>query len=153
VNLTELLKRLLTYDTQVIFYHSEPDFTTMVPMLCKVVRMHEMSLAKDMTRIIENALGRKMHLHRVNITVGPLSGISPESLRFCFTEIAKMDGFGEPELVINTTEARLVCLDCSNEYSARDFYEGCPECGSISRRILSGREFTVDSVEIDEGES
>ncbi len=114
--------------------------------------MHEMSLAKDMTRIIGNALGRKVHLDRVNVTIGPLSGISPESLRFCFTEIAKMDGFGEPELVITKTEALIVCLDCDTQYSATDFYQGCPSCGSIHRRILSGREFTVDSVEIEEGD-
>lgn len=114
--------------------------------------MHEMSLAQDMTRIIGDALGRKVRLQRVNITVGPLSGICGESLSFCFTEIAKMEGFGEPELVIRKTEARLVCLDCGSEYTAADFYQGCPECGSIARRILSGREFTVDSVEIDEGD-
>jgi hydrogenase nickel incorporation protein HypA/HybF len=113
--------------------------------------MHELSLATDMTRIIGNTLGRKIHLSRVNITIGPLSGISPESLRFCFTEIAKMEGFGEPELVITKTRARIVCLECESEYEAKDFYQGCPECGSISRRILSGREFTVDSVEIEEG--
>jgi len=114
--------------------------------------LHEMSLAQDMTRIIGRTLGRKVPLCRVNITVGPLSGICGESLTFCFTEIAKMEGFGEPELVIHNTEAKIVCLDCSIEYSATDFYQGCPECGSIRRRILSGREFTVDSVEIEEGE-
>ncbi|OPL18677.1 MAG: hypothetical protein AVO35_04920 [Candidatus Aegiribacteria sp. MLS_C] len=112
--------------------------------------MHEMSMAKDMTRIIGRTLGRKVNLERVNVTVGPLSGISPESLRFCFTEIARMEGFGEPELVITTTEARMVCLECGHEYSASDFYQCCPVCGSISRRILSGRELTVDSVEIED---
>ena len=115
--------------------------------------MHELSLAHDMTRIIGNSLGRKVPLDRVNITVGPLSGISPESLKFCFTEIAKLEGFGEPELVIRQTEARIICLDCDTEYEARDFYQGCPHCGSLSRKILSGREFTVDSVEIDEGDN
>jgi len=115
--------------------------------------MHELSLAHDMTRIIGKALGRKIPLERVNITIGPLSGISPESLSFCFSEIAKLEGFGEPELVINQTEARLICLDCNIEYSAKDFYQGCPGCGSISRKILSGREFTVDSVEIEEGQN
>ncbi|MCK4807124.1 MAG: hydrogenase maturation nickel metallochaperone HypA [Candidatus Aegiribacteria sp.] len=113
--------------------------------------MHELSLAHDMTRIIGNVLGRKVPLDRVNVTIGPLSGISPESLRFCFTEIAKIEGFGEPELVINLTKAKIICLECSTEYEAKDFYQGCPDCGSISRRILSGREFTVDSVELEEG--
>jgi len=123
----------------------------LTPKLDGGFSMHELSLAHDMTRIIGSALGRKVHLDRVNITVGPLSGISPESLRFCFTEIAKIEGFGEPELVINLTRAKLICLDCDTEYEAKDFYQGCPDCGSISRRILSGREFTVDSVELEEG--
>ncbi len=57
----------------------------------------------------------------------------------------------EPDLVINLTKAKLICLDCDIEYEAKDFYQGCPDCGSISRRILSGREFTVDSVELEEG--
>ncbi|NOQ22998.1 MAG: hypothetical protein GQ565_10190 [Candidatus Aegiribacteria sp.] len=113
--------------------------------------MHELSLAHDMTRIIGSALGRKIPLDRVNVTIGPLSGISPESLRFCFTEVAKIEGFGEPELVINRTRAKLICLDCDAEYETKDFYQSCPDCGSISRRILSGREFTVDSVELEEG--
>lgn len=113
--------------------------------------MHELSLAKDMTRIIGKVLGGCRPLDTVNITIGPLSGISPESLRFCFTEVAKMEGFGEPRLVITETEAKLICLDCNVEYQAKEFYQGCPSCGSFNRRILSGREFTVDSVEIMEG--
>jgi len=64
--------------------------------------MHEMSLAMDMTRIIGEALGRKAPLERVNITVGPLSGISPESLRFCFTEIARMESCCALSAILNT---------------------------------------------------
>lgn len=113
--------------------------------------MHELSLARDMTRIIGKVLGGSRPLDTVNITVGPLSGISPESLRFCFTAVAKAEGFGEPRLVITETEAKLTCLDCNTEYQTKEFYRGCPSCGSINRRILSGSEFTVDSVEIEEG--
>jgi len=115
--------------------------------------MHELSIAKDMTTIIGRAIGGPRPLDRVNVTIGPLSGISAESLRFCFGEVARSEGFGEPELVITLVAARLVCLDCETEYNAKDFYDGCPSCGSINRNILSGREFTVDSVEFDEGNS
>ena len=113
--------------------------------------MHELSIARDMTLIIGRAIGGPRPLDRVNVTIGPLSGISPESLRFCFGEVASTEGFGRPELVITEIAASLVCLDCETEYNTRDFYDGCPSCGSINRKILSGREFTVDSVEFDEG--
>lgn len=134
---------------QRIFYQLAA-FGAMYPVIERMT-MHELSLARDMIMIISQTLGEVRPLDAVNITVGPLSGISPESLRFCFTEIARMEGFGEPELVITETEAKLVCIDCRCEYEAADFYQGCPSCGSIRRRILSGREFTVDSVEIEEG--
>ncbi len=114
--------------------------------------MHEMTLAQDMIRIIERTLGGKVRLERVNVTIGPLAGISGESLRFCFTEIARLEDFGEPELTINYTKARLLCLDCREEYSSDDLFHCCPRCGSIRKRVLSGREFTVDSVELEEGE-
>jgi hydrogenase nickel incorporation protein HypA/HybF len=112
--------------------------------------MHELSIARDITGIITRALGRPRRLDRVNVTIGPLSGISPESLRFCFTEVARSQGLGEPELCISETSASLVCLDCCREYSTDDFYDGCPDCGSMMRRIVTGREFTVDSVELDD---
>lgn len=114
--------------------------------------MHELSVASDMIRIISDVLEGPRRLERVNVTIGPLSGISPDSLSFCFATVARESGFGEPELHIEEIAARLVCLDCGTEYNARDFYDGCPDCGSIMRRILTGSEFTIDSVELEDGE-
>ncbi len=114
--------------------------------------MHELSIAYDIMRILENALGEVKPISTVNLTIGPLSGISPDALRFCFTEVALAEGFGKPELAISEPPAKLICLDCEKGYTTDDFYKGCPHCMSLNRRILTGREFTVDSVEIDEGE-
>jgi hydrogenase nickel incorporation protein HypA/HybF len=113
--------------------------------------MHELSIARDITGIIARVLGGPRRLDRVNVTIGPLSGISPESLRFCFAEVARAEGLGEPELCISEPSASLVCLECRREYSTGNFYDGCPDCGSMLRRIVTGTEFTVDSVELDDG--
>lgn len=112
--------------------------------------MHEFSIAESMLDLIESALHGARPLDRVDVTIGPLSGISPEALSFCFSEIARSRGFGEPELAIRRVDARLICTDCGREYETSDFYCFCPACGSMNRRILSGREFTVESVEFEE---
>ncbi len=112
--------------------------------------MHELSIAEDMLRVIEQALGRKQNLCIVTLVLGPLSGVSAEALRFCFSEVASYRGFGSPELVIKKTLARIHCTGCGDDYEAADFYEGCPSCGSLNRKILSGRECMVESVEIEE---
>jgi hydrogenase nickel incorporation protein HypA/HybF len=110
--------------------------------------MHELSIAENMIDLIRSALGGTKELERVNVTLGPLSGISVEALTFCFAEVASGSGFGSPELAITEVDARLQCTDCDTVYATRDFYSVCPSCGSMNRRILGGREFSVDSVEL-----
>ncbi|MFW5798215.1 MAG: hydrogenase maturation nickel metallochaperone HypA [Planctomycetota bacterium] len=112
--------------------------------------MHEFSLAESMLSIVEDQLGHKARLASATVTVGPLAGIDAESLRFCFTEVARQEGFGEPTLVTNLVPARLHCYDCGNEYTTRDALAPCPTCGSMHRRIDSGQEFTLDSVELED---
>lgn len=111
--------------------------------------MHEYSLAQDMAEVIVSALGRPRMLESVTVVVGPLSGVSGESLTFCFTEVASRRGLGTPRLVVRKTLARMLCLKCGHEWRGDDFSPGCPACGSWERRIVSGREFFVESVEFD----
>jgi len=111
--------------------------------------MHEYSLAQDMAEVIISALGGPMTLSTVTVVIGPLSGVSGESLAFCFTEIASARGLGRPELVVRKTRAEMRCTRCGHVWHSDDFSPGCPACGSWDRRIVSGREFFVESVELD----
>jgi len=112
--------------------------------------MHEVSIAQEMCSIIEQALGHKQPLQRVVVTIGPLSGIMPEALEFCFSAVAEQTGFGAPVICINRTLARIRCLACNTVYETNDFYTLCPGCGSFDRELLSGSEFTIDSVDVKE---
>ncbi|MFO7626203.1 MAG: hydrogenase maturation nickel metallochaperone HypA [Candidatus Fermentibacteraceae bacterium] len=112
--------------------------------------MHEYSLAQDMAEVIVSVLGGARRLSTVTVVMGPLSGVSAESLSFCFTEIASAKGLGSPELVVRKTVAEMLCSRCGHAWHSDDFSPGCPACGSWDRRIVSGREFFVESVEFDE---
>lgn len=110
--------------------------------------MHELAIAEHMFEIISKNIDGKKDLERVSITLGPLSGISAESLSFCFDEVAFTKGFGKPLLLINKTLANIRCRNCNIEYKTDDFYNICPNCSSVDKEILSGNEFTIDSVEV-----
>lgn len=110
--------------------------------------MHEMSIAESILEGIEESLGEKKVLQVVRLTLGPLAGVNADSLQFCFTELAETMGFGKPELDINCTLAKVHCNDCNKDYEAKEFYEGCPDCGSLHREILTGKELIIDSVEL-----
>lgn len=112
--------------------------------------MHEYSLAQEMAEVIIAALHGPRRLSTVTLVIGPLSGVSPDSLSFCFTDVASTRGLGNPELVVRKTEAEMRCSNCGHGWQSDDFAPGCPACGSWDRRIISGREFFVESVEFEE---
>jgi len=62
--------------------------------------MHELSIADSILDLIERQIGGAQALAHVDLCVGPLSGVSADSLEFCFTTVAKQRGFGEPILHI-----------------------------------------------------
>ena len=112
--------------------------------------MHEFAAAKDILEMLEQALGTKREVKRVHLTLGPLSGIASDALRFCFSELARLEGFGAPDLVIDEVASRLRCGVCDMEYAVTDFADACPGCQSLRREILSGGEFTLDWAEVEE---
>lgn len=115
--------------------------------------MHELSVAQGILDAIEKKLGVVKPLMRVFLTIGPLAGVSAESLEFWFSEVAKVKGFGSPEIVINKTKALAVCSACKEKYEIKNFYDGCPKCDSFERTIESGFECTIDSVELEDIEN
>jgi len=89
-------------------------------------------------------------LKTISVTVGPLSGVSTEALSFCFDDAAAQHGHRGASLEITQRPARVVCIGCSLHYEIENFEELCPQCGSFEREIQSGKEFTVDAIEVEE---
>lgn len=112
--------------------------------------MHELSIAQSILDTIEQTLGGKQPLLTVTLTIGPFAGVSADALDFCFTELARQQDFGEPNLIINPSPATLHCSDCGQESPIDDPFGPCPRCGSPRCSILDGRDCTIDSVEIEE---
>lgn len=112
--------------------------------------MHEFSIADSMITTIKGQLKPGQQVVSVTITLGPLSGISADSLTFCFTELAAQANLGTPALMTNRSKARLRCTGCTTEYEVTEFFTTCPVCGSLERVVLSGCEFTLDSMEVEE---
>jgi len=112
--------------------------------------MHELSLAATMLEQIAPMIKNKRDLRKVTITVGPLAGVYADSLQFMFTELARVEGYPGVELIINSVTAKVKCDSCLVEYEAECFETVCPQCAGISRTVLSGRELTLDSIEVEE---
>ena len=117
--------------------------------------MHEMSITQAMLDLaLEHAKGDR--ITDIHLRVGNLSGIVPESVEFYFDYLSKGTPAEGAELVFRRVPARFSCRACGKEYEMagqepRSRYYGwvCPVCGELQPEVVGGKEFLVESIEVE----
>ena len=117
--------------------------------------MHEMGIAMQIVDIATASIPADMQgakIQRVNLQVGKLAAVVPDSLRFCFDLVVKDTPLEGSELAIEEKPVVARCRECGNEWTITEPVFTCSACRSGSIDILSGRELDITSIEIeDEG--
>jgi hydrogenase nickel incorporation protein HypA/HybF len=108
--------------------------------------MHELEIAESVVEMLhECADGREVGV--VRLSIGQLSGVVPDTLRFCF-ELATVGTDLESSLLEIEMQPGLAhCRSCAQDFST-DSSLAC-RCGSTDVELISGRQLTVESVEVD----
>ena len=128
--------------------------------------MHELSIS---SAIVDTALrhadGRRVT--RVDVRVGALRQVVPESLDFYFGIVARDTLCAEAELEHEIVQARLRCPRCAREWDPAPqpvaSHEAvgtelalpvfrCAECG-VPGEIEAGDELEVESIEVEDAEA
>ena len=115
--------------------------------------MHEMGIAMEILKIVQASIPADMadaRVRRVNLKVGRMSAIVPESLRFCFGVAAEGTAVADAELAIEEIAVQARCFDCDHQWTIESPVFICPACDSGKVDMLSGRELDIDSIEIEE---
>jgi hydrogenase nickel incorporation protein HypA/HybF len=95
---------------------------------------------------------RHARVARVNLTVGKLSAVVTDSLRFCFDVASKQTPVEGAELVIEEVDVTARCNACGLQWTIETAAFSCPTCSSSDITLVSGRELDIQSIEIeDEG--
>lgn len=115
--------------------------------------MHEMGIAMQIIEIAEEAIPENMkgvQIARLNLKIGKLSAVVPQSLRFCFEVAAKETALDGAELHIEEIPVRAVCKDCGHQWTIEGPAFSCPKCETGNIDIVSGRELDIVSLEVKE---
>jgi hydrogenase nickel incorporation protein HypA/HybF len=113
--------------------------------------MHEMGIAMQIIKIAVASIPadlKKPQVKRVNIKVGKLSAVVPESLRFCFQIAVQDTPLSDAELYIEEIQLKVRCTDCNVEWIAYEPVFLCRKCNGKSVEVLSGRELDITSIEV-----
>lgn len=113
--------------------------------------MHEMALAQGILDVaLSNACQHgAVRIGRIKLLVGEMTHVEPESLKFCFAALSAGTIAERATVDIEVKPLRGRCRQCNSEFSVAGFYFVCPECQSSSVEIISGRELTVEHLEVE----
>lgn len=115
--------------------------------------MHELSIAQEILNIVRSNLpSENSKLKSVKVKVGQLSGVLPDSLKFCFESILYQTEFDGAILEIINVPIKIRCLECGRESIIEEPIFNCPVCNSFNVQLLEGRELQITEIEIDETE-
>ena len=115
--------------------------------------MHEMGIAMEIVDIAKASIPKDMQgakVQRVNLQVGKLSAIVPDSLRFCFDLVVKDTPLEGAELAIKELPVVVRCMDCQTRWTVTEPVFICHSCQSGAIDMLSGRELDIKSIEIED---
>jgi hydrogenase nickel incorporation protein HypA/HybF len=83
------------------------------------------------------------------VTIGQLSSIIDDSILFYWDIISKDTIAEGARIKFKRIPTQMVCLNCGNTYTPGDLDFDCPECGSSKIKIQSGREFFLESIDVE----
>jgi hydrogenase nickel incorporation protein HypA/HybF len=114
--------------------------------------MHELPVTQNIINIcIEEAeKNDAKSIDKINIVVGALSDVVPESIHMYFELLAKGTILQGCILNVKKVKARLLCKDCGfeEEMNKRGFI--CSSCKSENVKILGSSQLYIESMEVSE---
>ena len=111
--------------------------------------MHELAIAEALVRIAEaHADGRPVA--RVEVEVGHLRQVVPDSLRFAFELVTAGTALDGAELAIEEVPAAGRCRACGADGDLPGFPLLCVGCGSADVEVRRGEELRVVALELEE---
>ncbi len=114
--------------------------------------MHEMGIAIQIIKIAVDSIPHDMtdcKITAVNVEVGTMSTIVPDSLSFCFEISAKETPCSEAKLMIKKIPAVMKCNDCNLEWEIEEHVFECNQCKSSTIEIIKNCDIDIISIEMD----
>lgn len=108
--------------------------------------MHELSITASVVAAVTERMAAAP-VRRIRLEVGRLSGLVPDSVRFCFELVAAGTTCEGATLEIDEPCGQARCRTCGDDFDTVEVLPLCA-CGSADVEVLGGRELRIREVEV-----
>lgn len=113
--------------------------------------MHELAVTESILDIAVKYArqAEARHVTDLYLVIGRLSSIVDDSVQFYWDMLSENTLCAGSKLHFERVPAKMICLNCEQEYALDGELTPCPNCGSAQVKVLTGDQFYLDSIEIE----
>lgn len=115
--------------------------------------MHELAVTESIVEIATRhaAQAGASRVLAINLVIGELSSIVDDSVQFYFDYLSEGTSAEGARLVFSRLDVALMCQACGHRWEPTGADWRCPVCGAARAQAVQGREFYVESIEVEDG--
>ena len=113
--------------------------------------MHELSVCMSLLDQVTAIAAERdaLRVTRIELTVGPLSGIEIDLLESAWPIAAAGTLADEADFVVEAVPVVVHCKTCGEETTAQSNRLVCGQCGAHQTRVVSGEEMILQRLELE----
>ncbi len=115
--------------------------------------MHELSVVQGIYQVVMQhaTTNNAKKVKTVNLRIGELTDLMDEWIQRYFEFVAEKGIASGAKINVKRVPITVKCKACGKEHQVnkQDLNFNCPDCGEDKPELLAGREFTVESIEIE----
>ncbi len=114
--------------------------------------MHEYPITEEIVRIAQKhcTKAKAKRVKTIRLVLGEYSGFVPESIHLYFDMIAQGTMCEDARIEIERIKAKIRCPHCDITYHRKPLSFACPQCGRDGEPTEIGKEFYIESIEVEE---
>lgn len=111
--------------------------------------MHELAITQSILDIALRYADGAGRITRLNLVIGDLSSIVGDSVNFYWDIISRGTIAEGATIHFERVSTRFHCNDCAEDFEPDGRGFACPHCGSSRVKLVAGREFRLESIEVE----
>ena len=110
--------------------------------------MHEIGIVRQLLRTVTNFAAEQdvRDIREVVVDCGELSLVIPEYLQEIYPVVVKGSILENAKLTVCMVPGMAECDDCDEIFNVVEHKGYCPNCGSFTKTVLSGKDFSIREI-------